>query len=317
MLSLWIIVFIASLFALVKGADWFLGSAEKIGRSFGLSPFVVGVLIVGVGTSLPELVAGVSAVLQGVRDVAVATAVGSNISNILLIIGISAVITKKIVVDKDLIDSELPMLSVATAVFLVTAYDGIITFTESVFLVVAYLIYLFYTFDGEGDETNDTLHLLAQTKPEVKASDYLRLFLGMAILVFGAKYIISSVVSLSEILNIAPGLISLTAIALGTSLPELIVSVKAAKEKAYDVAVGNIFGSNAFNALMVTGIPGLLAGASSLHADEKTLSVGLPIMALATFLFIISGISRRIYKWEGMMYILLYFFFLAKLFGAA
>jgi cation:H+ antiporter len=119
-------------------------------------------------------------------------------------------------------------------------------------------------------------------------------------------------VEISEILNIAPGIIAITAVSIGTSLPELFVSVQAALKKKSEVALGNIFGSNIFNAFVVIGLPGLF---STLTIDSQTFAVGIPTMAFATLLFVISGISRRIHIWEGAFYLSLYILFLAKLFN--
>lgn len=307
----WAIIFIASLSVLVKGADFFLEAAEKVGLRLGMSPFVVGVLIVGLGTSFPELFSGIAAVIGGVKDVVVANAVGSNIANILLVIGIASLATRRLKIDKNLIDSELPMLAISTAIFLLVVYDGTVTMGESLFLIVAYLVYLFYTlYSGEGDETRPIFKLPHGQR--VGWMDYAKLVFGALGLIVGSKFLIDSVVSLSAILDIAPSLISITAIAFGTSLPEILVSFKAARAGKPEVAVGNIFGSNAFNALMVVGIPGLF---TVLPVAGATLAIGVPVMALATFLFIISGISKTIYQWEGMMFLLLYLLFITKLFG--
>ena len=119
-------------------------------------------------------------------------------------------------------------------------------------------------------------------------------------------------VQLSTILNIATGVIAITAVAIGTSLPELLVSVKAALSKKSEIALGNIFGSNAFNTLVVIGLPGVIY---NLSIDDKVFFVGIPFMALATLLFVISGISRRIHMWEGAFYLLMYILFVAKLFN--
>lgn len=312
-LGFWILVFVIALVVMVKGADWFLDAAEKIGLRLGLSSFVVGVLIVGLGTSLPELISSLAAVLKDVPEVVVANAVGSNIANILLVIGLSAFVTKRLTVSKNLIDSELPMLTVSTVIFLMVVYDGFVSMGESFFLIVAYLVYLFYTiYSGEGDESK---HKLSFTHPDkVLVMDTLKLIIGTAGLLFGAKYLIDAVVEISTITNIAPGVISITVIAFGTSLPELIVSVRAVLADKTEVAVGNVFGSNAFNALMVVGIPGIITSSRLLPIDEKTFAYGIPAMALATFIFVISGISRTIYRWEGMMFLLLYVLFMLKLF---
>ena len=313
-LSIWIIVFIVALTALVKGADWLLESAEKIGFRLGLSSFVVGVLIVGLGTSLPELVSSFAAVIKGVPEIVVSNAVGSNIANILLVISIAALATRKLTVSKNLIDSELPMLGISTVVFLIVVYDGSVTFGESFFLIAAYCVYFFYTiYGGEGDESRKAFSF--STPDKVLIIDIIKLVIGIVILVFGAKYLIDSVINIAEITGVATGVISITAIALGTSLPEIIVSFKAARSGKTEVAIGNIFGSNAVNALIVVGLPGILVrGAGALPVDEKTLYLGVPAMALATLIFIISGISRTIYRWEGMMFLIFYALFILKLF---
>lgn len=308
----WIFVFGASLALLVKSADWLLESGEKVGLKLGFSPFVVGVLIVGLGTSLPELISGLAAIMQGATEIVVANAVGSNIANILLVIGVAAVVAKRLAVTKNLIDSELPLLAVSTVIFLVVVYNGEVTRGESFFLISAYLIYLYYTiYGGEGDESRSRFLQLGKNV-SVTWRDYTKLAGGVLGLFIGAKYLIDAVIQLSAILNIAPDIISITAIAVGTSLPEVMVSYKAAVEGKAEVAVGNILGSNAFNALMVVGIPTLF---TTLKIETATLYIGVPTMALATLLFIISGISKTIYRWEGLMFLLLYGLFTMKLFS--
>lgn len=329
MITFWIIVFVVSLVVLVKGADWLLGSAENIGIHFGLSPFVIGVLITGVGTSLPELASSIAAVFQGASEIVVANAIGSNVANVLLVIGVSAVVGRRLVIAKDLIDLELPLLAISTVLFLGVVYDGIVGRFEAIFLVVAYTIYLIYTVLNKGSmdenfvgtierQTEEMIQeyknkfLYKFIKPIVLLKDYIFLVLGVVALSLGAKYLIDSVIELSSIFGVATSVISITAVALGTSLPELLVSIKAVLKKKYEVSIGNILGSNAFNALMVVGLPGVVA---PLMLDVKTFYVGVPFMALVTLLFVISGISRRIHNWEGMMYLVLYLFFIMKLFA--
>lgn len=318
MLLFWIIVFAVSLFVLVKGADWLIASSEKIGLALGLSPFIVGVTIVGVGTSFPELVSSFFAVLKGATDVPVANAIGSNIANILLIVGVSALIGRKLTVTKNLIDLDLPLLAASTAIFLGTVWDGQITLGEAIILLLAFAGYFLYTILDKGDEevAGGKLPLpeekKSQGKPKLKLKNFIFLILGIAGLVFGAKYLIEALVNLSVILNIATGVIAITAVAIGTSLPELLVSVKAALQKKSEVALGNIFGSNVFNILMVVGLPGLF---KTLSIDAQSFAIGIPVLIVATILFIISGISRRVYIWEGIFYVLLYILFIAKLFN--
>ncbi|MBL7141500.1 calcium/sodium antiporter [Patescibacteria group bacterium] len=326
MLIFWIVVFIISLAVLVKGADWLLGSAEKIGLAVGLSPFIVGVVIVGLGTSFPEIISSLVAVFKDVTEIVPANAIGSNIANILLVVGLSAVVGGRLAVTKNLIDLDLPLLAVSTVLFLGIAWDRQIVLGESILLLVLFGIYLLYTIlYKDGEEEVEVLparpdrrkHVTGPKKkvaqrPKVTGRDILFLMLGIIGLIFGAKYMVDAVIKLSEILAIGAGVISLAAVALGTSLPELFVSVKAAWQKKPEVALGNIFGSNVFNLLLVIGIPGLF---KTLILDEQTFALGIPVLVVATLLFIISGISRRIHVYEGAMYIVIYIFFIGKLFS--
>src|SRR3989344_4014270 len=329
MVIFWIIVFIVSLGVLVKGADWLIASAEKIGLAFGLSPFIVGVTIVGVGTSFPELISSFMAVFKGVPDVVAANAIGSNIANILLVVGISAVIGKRLIVTKSLINLDLPLLAISTVLLLGVVWDKQITFGESVLMLVTYGIYLLYTVLHKDTEDTGEIaeflparqerekHIAAHkkeefTRPKLIAKDFVLLAIGILSLILGAKYLIDALVNLSAMLNIATGVIAITAVAVGTSLPELLVSAKAALQKKSEIALGNIFGSNVFNALVVIGLPGLF---HVLPVDNQIFTIGVPTMALATLLFVISGISRRIHMWEGAFYLLVYVLFVAKLFN--
>lgn len=330
MLIFWVIIFIVSLVVLIKGADWLIISAEKIGLALGLSSFIIGVTIVGMGTSFPELISSFAAVFKGVPNVVAANAVGSNIANILLIIGIAAVIGRRLTVSKSLIDLDLPLLAIGTVLFLGVVRDRQITFGESVLMLITYGIYLFYTVLHKDNEENlvefseilpsrqeRRRHIIAHKKeqfvrPKITIKDFVMLVVGIGGLFFGAKYLIDALISLSEILNIATGVIAITAVAVGTSLPELLVSAKAAFQKKSEIALGNIFGSNAFNALVVIGLPGLF---KILLVDSQTYTIGVPTMVFATFLFVISGISRRIHIWEGAFYLSVYILFIAKLFN--
>jgi cation:H+ antiporter len=329
MLFFWIIVFVVSLILLIKGADWLVASAEKIGLAIGLSSFIVGVTIVGIGTSFPELFSSLFAALRGLTDVAPANAIGSNIANILLIVGIAAVVGGRLVVTKSLIDLDLPLLAITTVLLLGVVWDKQITFGESLLMFITYIIYLFYTvLHKDTEETSEIYEVLSSRqerrqhitlqkreeapRPKLTFKDFIMLILGILGLLIGAKYLVDALVNLSKILNIAVGVITVTAVAVGTSLPELIVSAQAAFRKKSEVALGNIFGSNVFNALVVIGFPGLFR---KLTLDDQTFIIGVPTMALATILFVISGISRRIHLWEGAFYLSVYILFIAKLFN--
>jgi len=329
MIIFWGVVFIASLALLVKGADWFLVKAEKIGLALGFSPFVIGVVLVGLGTSFPELASSLAAVLSGASEIVTANAVGSNIANILLVVAIAAIAGRKLVVTKNLIDLDLPLLAISTTVFLGVALDGSVTMLESILLVILFVIYMFYTIahsdEAQPEEgsvvippSTDTRSRIEHAKEQLKMVlsispwDFLILAGGLVALVVGSKFLVDSILNLADLLGIAVGAISLVAVAIGTSLPELLVSVKAALQNKAEVALGNIFGSNVFNILLVVGLPGLFG---TLQIDNATLFLGIPVMVAATVLFIISGISRQIYRYEGAMFLVFYALFLGKLTG--
>lgn len=331
-LIIWAVVFVASLLLVVKGADWFLDSAEKIGLRIGLSSFVVGVVIVGLGTSLPELVSAFAAIIQGAGEIVAANVVGSNIANVLLIVGISAMVGGKLAVSKNLVDLDIPLLTLATAFSVLTMIDGSVTPIEAAFLLVSFIVFLAYSIRNGGISENGDVRQLfsfrrhhggieimdfgddpkAEASDKLTVRDFVWLVVGLLALVLGGRYLVQSVVSVSEILAIGVGAISLVAVAVGTSLPELAVSIKAARQGKHEVALGNIFGSNIFNILLVLGLPGLFA---TLPVDSATLKLGIPMMVVATVFFIISGMSKRIHSYEGAFYVLVYVFFIGKLFG--
>lgn len=313
---------------MIKGADWLVQGAERIGLALGMSPFVVGVVIVGIGTSFPELISSITAALQGVTEIVVANAVGSNVANILLIVGAAAVIGKKLVIEKDLIDLDLPLIAISTVLFLGVVYDGKVVMVEAILLLIAYLIYFSYTIFYQKeisdmkrlplamsrrlmDIVNKKKNIRSWSKPKIGLREAKLIIFGVISLGVGAKYLVDSVISISSIFDIGTGTITIIVVAFGTSLPELIVSVKAAFMRKADIALGNIFGSNAFNILVVVGLPGLF---TTLTVDQTTLMIGVPAMVLATLLFVISGISRQIHSWEGAMYLVAYALFVGKIF---
>ncbi len=323
-------IFIASLVALVKGADFLLTGAERIGKFFKLPPFVIGALIVGIGTSLPELASSISAILSpeaGSNEIVIANAVGSNIANILLVAGLSAVMGRvalkgakskltgnKIVSTKNLLNLEAPLLVISTVLFLGVVYDGVVNRGEAVLITAAFLVYLGYLLFHESDDEEEEVEDDGEKVDKLVWKDYAFLAGGSALLGLGANYLIDSVVQLSQIWNIKPALISASAIAIGTSLPEILVSVGAVMRGRMDVAFGNVFGSNVFNMLMLVGTIGLF---TNLPVDQTTLSIGLPFLAITTFIFFVSVTSRKIYVWEGLMFLIFYAFFIMKLFGLA
>ena len=308
---IWTAYLAVSIFVLVRGADLFVDGAKRLGFSFGMSPFVVGVLIVGLGTSLPELASSIAGVYSGVPEIVVANAVGSNITNILLIVGILAAVGGTIVIKQDLLRSELPIFLIATVHFIAAVYDGSVDRLEAILLVGTFVAYLWYLFVESRKE---------QAVPSVvgePAKDngslgraVLLVLIGLAGVLIGANFTVENAINIATAFAVPVGLVSIAAIAIGTSLPELFVSLQAMRSGDADLAVGNIFGSNAFNMLLVVGVPALFV---PLPVDPVVMQLGLGILAAASVIFFVNGLARRVMRWEGVMMLLFFGFFILKL----
>lgn len=304
---LWVGYLVVSLAILVKGADYFVAGAKQVGLRLGMSSFAVGVLIVGIGTSLPELAASIAGILDGAPEIAIANTVGSNITNILLVVGFLAAFGGTVIIKQDLLKSELPIFLIATVHFVAAVYDGVVDRLEAFLLVGTFFAYLWYLY-SESTKPYDGERELA-TDSALKS--VLLIAAGLAAVLIGAHYTVENAVFLATALSIPIGVISIAAIAIGTSLPELFVSIQAMKSGEADLAVGNIFGSNAFNMLVVVGLPAMFV---PLPADVVVMQLGLGVMVAASVIFLVSGLARQIMRWEGVMMLLFFAFFIAKLF---
>jgi len=309
LLTIWSIILLMALFALVRGADTFVVGAKQMGASLGMSKFAIGVLIVGFGTSLPELASSIAAVYRGETAIVVANAVGSNITNILLIVGILATLSGRIIIKRDLIKTELPIFFIATVHFVAVTYDGVVDRLEALLLLGTFAAYMWYLFFEA--KRDDSVHLLhGGQRPHLEFRSIAYILLGIAAVLIGANYTVEMVVNMATALAVPIGLVSIGAIAIGTSLPELFVSLQAIRTGDQELAIGNIFGSNAFNILMVVGLPAFI---TPLIADEVVMQLGLGILVAASAIFFVNGLARQIMRWEGMMMLLFFAFFMLKL----
>lgn len=307
-LLFWFGVFILSLVVLVKSADYFTDYSEKLGIFLRIPPFIVGIIIVSLGTSLPELISSIIAMASGASEIVAANVIGSNIFNILVTVGIASLITKKIVLERDLINIDLPLLASFSALLIVTCvYWGEFVFVEGVICLIAFGVYLHYSIVSRGreiDKLPKKEKLGMWTIPGIVLSGFF--------VFIGAYFTVEGVIKISEITNIGTSVISLTAVALGTSLPELAVSVRAAMKKKFEISLGNIIGSNIFNGTLVMGVSALIA---PLKLSTETLNIGIPFLIIATLLMVFTGISKKIHNWEGAIFILVYVVFIGKLFN--
>lgn len=296
-------ILVVSLAGLLKASDWFVGSAEKIGLSLGISPFIIGVTIVAFGTSLPELASSIAAVFDGESSIVIGNVLGSNITNITLILSLVAIVSGKIVFQKDVMNIDMPLLITSAALLCFVVYDQEVSIFDAVLLLVGLVIFLIYSFKGDEEEK-------AERTEKVGIQVYGLLIVAGAMVYFGADYTIFAVTGLSKIAGIDPEIIALSLVALGTSLPELIVSITAARKGRNEIAVGNVLGSNIFNTYAVMGIPSFFG---ELEISDTALSFSLPFMVVITLLFAFMCLSKRISKWEGWMLLLLYVFFVGQL----
>jgi cation:H+ antiporter len=309
-LAQWSGILVGALYVLVRGADLFVEGAKRIGAHLGMSSFAIGVLIVGLGTSLPELASSLAAVLAGSTEIVIANAVGSNITNILLIVGILAAIGGPVVINKNLLKTELPIFVIATIHFTMSVYDGVIDRIEALLLVGTLSAYLWYLFSPSNNGKEQMEIELEETKSKLSTKDIVFVILGIGAVLLGAHYTVQMAVNIATGLSVPLGLVSIGAIAIGTSLPELFVSLQAIKNNEIDLAIGNIFGSNAFNILLVVGLPGLLA---PLIAGEVVMELGLAVLIAASLILFVNGLASQIQKWEGLMMLLFFAFFMIKL----
>jgi cation:H+ antiporter len=312
---IWSITFVVALAVLIKSADIFTSNSEELGRALGVPQFIIGVSVVALGTSFPELMTSIIATFQNVSSIVAANVVGSNIANILLVGGITAIYAKEITVEKSLIRLDLPLLGGITALLIVTLYDGTFSLIEGIIMLASYVIYVAYNW------SEHRAHKLEQLGEKVERAighkgdtKKLMLFILLsAIGIFiGSKYTIDSIIELSSLLNLAPAAIAISAVAIGTSLPELLVSIKAAKKKNFEMVIGNIIGSNILNSTLVIGLPAFI---SPLTVTNEVITIAIPFLIIATILFAFSGIEKKVFSFEGALYTILYFVFIGQLFS--
>ncbi|MCB0659125.1 MAG: calcium/sodium antiporter [Saprospiraceae bacterium] len=298
----YIVLFAVSLFVLLKASNWFISAAEKIGLAAGISPFIIGVTIVAFGTSLPELATSIKAVFDGVPGIVTGNVVGSNITNILLVLPLTVILGREIILDHDVMDIDMPMLFGSSLILYFIAYDYQVSYFEAFLLLGGLFVFLRSSFQASPPEKRQ--------KGGVSIQTIGLLLVGATLVYFGADYTIFSISKISGYAGIDPEVIALTLVALGTSLPEVVVSVSAARRGKAAIAVGNVIGSNIFNSFAVIGIPRLFG---KLQISESMVSWSLPFMIGVTFLFVLVCISKRISRWEGWLMLLLYAIYVAQL----
>ena len=245
---------------LVKGADWFVEGASKVAEKFGIPQLVIGLTIVAIGTSLPEAAVSTSAALKGSAEITIGNVVGSNIMNILLILGVTSVISP-LAVQKSTIRYELPMVIGATALLAALGLtDGTVGRGDGLILLAGMVFYLLYLLRmaKKGQAVSEEREQAQDGKRDSMLKLILLILIGGVMIVWGSDITVDAATKLAKIFGMSERLIGLTIVAFGTSLPELVTSATAAIKGKADIAVGNIVGSNLFNILFVVGIAGVI-----------------------------------------------------------
>ncbi len=306
----WLVFLVGALFVLVRGADLFVVGAKQMGASLGMNKFAIGVLIVGFGTSLPELASSIAAALSGNSEIVLANVVGANITNILLTVGILATLGGRIIIKRDLIKTELPIFFIATVHFIVVVHDGMVDRIEALLLLGTFVAYLWYLFVEAKQEDNVEFLKSGGHLPKLELQSVIFIVLGIAAVLVGANYTVDMVVNIATSLAVPIGLIAISALAIGTTLPELFVSLQALRSGEAEMAIGNIFGSNIFNILVVISIPALI---TTLYADVVVMELGVGILLAASAIFFVTGLAKQLMRWQGIMMLIFFAFFMSKL----
>lgn len=302
-LAVSLLLFAAGLAVLLKGADWATEKASEIARYFGVSNVIIGLSLIALSTSLPELAISLTASAFGSGGIALGNVVGSNIANIGLVLGLSVIITP-ILVDKGNIE-EATILLILLTVSAMYMLNGI-SFLEGVFLLLFIFVYLYDLF-RYGEKRISNVRPVYNIKKES-----IFFILGIIGVILGSNLMVTSAVSIAEALYISEEVIAATVISIGTSLPELSVSLTAAKKGFKDMALGNIIGSCMFNIALVLGLSSLLVPITSTNA---LLYLQLPFMVgLSALLLLFMKTRWKLSKKEGMVFLAVYIVFLAMQF---
>jgi cation:H+ antiporter len=296
-----LIYLVGGFILLIKGADWLVEGASSIARRFGLSDLMIGLTVVSFGTSAPELIVNIIASFQGSADIAIGNIVGSNISNTMLILGITALITP-LAVQRSTVLKEIPFMLLASITLLIMANDMLVdgyaqselSRSDGLAFLGFFIIFMYYTFGLNGSTTLEDGH----TKPKMPLGKAWLLFsIGLLGLGVGGNLAVEGAKAIAAIFGLSEALIGLTVVALGTSLPELAASIVAARKGKTDIAIGNIVGSNIFNIFWILGISAAIKPLPFKPALNVDLLVVVGCTALLFFLIHNGGLHHRVLLW--------------------
>ena len=303
----YIALLIIGFIILIKGADIFVDGASSVAGNFKVSKMLIGLTIVAFGTSAPEFAVSVKSLLSGSGDMVLGNVIGSNILNILLILGVSSMFHSLKVKDNT-VKKELPITLLMTAIFIVLLSDKLFdkgfnnTFTRSdgIVIILFFLVFVYYLIKmarNKIDNNQDEKYMSMK-----KA--ILFTILGIVGIIIGSNLVVENASAIARTMGVSESMVALTIIALGTSLPELVTSITATRKGEYDIAIGNVVGSNIFNIGIVIGIPiALLGGIQQISINYIDLTT---MIASALLLFIFSYNDKKISKYEGSIFLIIF-----------
>ena len=312
-----ILILLFGFVILIKGADWLVDGASVVAKKLKISDLVIGLTVVAFGTSAPELVVSVFSSVGGNSDIAVANVVGSNIANIFLILGLSAIIFP-LVVTKGTVWKEIPLSLLAISLVGIMASDFLIdslpfsalTRIDGLILLSFFVIFMYYTF-GLSQDNFDQNEISEKSNKNLLVA-FSMIVGGLIGLVVGGKLVVDNAVMIAQSLGVSASLIGLTIVAVGTSLPELVTSIVAVYKKNCDIAVGNAVGSNIFNVFLVLGLSAFINPLTI--AENGLIDIAMGILAsLLLFIFMFVGKKRILQRWQGSLFVIIYVIYIVYL----
>ncbi len=312
-----ILILLFGFVILIKGADWLVDGASIVAKKLKISDLVIGLTVVAFGTSAPELVVSVFSSIGGNSDIAVANVVGSNIANIFLILGLSAIIFP-LVVTKGTVWKEIPLSLLAISLVGIMASDFLIdglpfsalTRIDGLILLSFFVIFMYYTF-GLSQDNFDQNEISEKSNKNLLVA-FSMIVGGLIGLVVGGKLVVDNAVMIAQSLGVSASLIGLTIVAVGTSLPELVTSIVAVYKKNCDIAVGNAVGSNIFNVFLVLGLSAFINPLTI--AENGLIDIAMGILAsLLLFVFMFVGKKRILQRWQGVLFVIIYVIYIVYL----
>lgn len=306
-----IVWLLLSLVILYFGAEGLVSGASSFAKRIGISPLVIGLTIVSIGTSAPELVVSTKAALNGQSALSIGNVLGSNLFNIGIILGISAIIYP-LAAKRQLVKFDVPVMIATSVLFLLLFIDARISRLEAFVFIALFLAYTIYLFisskkPSSRKKEEDTIRLYKHW-----AIDVAFIGIGLVGLIYGSNLLVDNAIIIAQRVGMSEAMIGLTIVAAGTSMPELATSVVAAVKKRSDIAIGNVVGSNIFNILFILGVAGLIY---PIHTPDINYIDSLFVVGLGIFLWLFMKMQSRVNRWEGMVLVGIYIvYFLYKLF---